>query len=115
MNRQKSILAVGAHVGDMELTSGGLLATCSRLGWKVVLVTLTSSERSAPEGVDLKQVKQTKVKEAAAFARVLGAESIVLGHSGRFLKAVAKGQLSASRPDLQEYARDCSDPLCQSP
>ena len=41
MNRQKSILAVGAHVGDMELTSGGLLATCSRLGWKVVLVTLT--------------------------------------------------------------------------
>ena len=90
MNRQKSILAVGAHVGDMELTSGGLLATCSRLGWKVVLVTLTSSERSAPEGMDLKQVKQTKVKEAAAFARVLGAESIVLDIPDGFLKPSRK-------------------------
>lgn len=90
MNRQKSILAVGAHVGDMELTAGGLLSTCARLGWKVVLVTLTSSERSAPEGADLQQIKQTKAEEAAAFARVLGAESIVLNIPDGFLKASRK-------------------------
>ena len=90
MNRQKSILAVGAHVGDMELTAGGLLATCAQLGWKVILVTLTSSERSAPEGAELDQVKQAKVEEAAAFARVLGAKSIVLDIPDGFLKVSQK-------------------------
>lgn len=75
--KPKTILAVGAHVGDMELTAGGLLATCAQKGWDVVVVTMTSSEKSARADEDPKAVKAVKVQEAAAFTDALGGKSIV--------------------------------------
>ena len=38
---QRTILAVGAHAGDVELTSGALLAKQHRLGDRVVILHLT--------------------------------------------------------------------------
>lgn len=76
-DKSKTILAVGAHVGDMELTAGGLLATCAQKGWDVVVVSMTSSEKSARADEDLEAVKAIKVQEAAAFTDALGGKSIV--------------------------------------
>ena len=45
MNKPTSpvILAIGAHVGDMELTAGGLLSTCAMQNWTPVIISLTTT------------------------------------------------------------------------
>ena len=41
----KTILAIGAHVGDMELTAGALLASCAVAGGRAVTLALTAGEK----------------------------------------------------------------------
>ncbi len=41
---KRTILAVGAHAGDMELTCGALLAKQRRAGDRIVLLHLTLGE-----------------------------------------------------------------------
>ena len=69
----RTILAVGAHAGDMELTAGMLLARQRRLGDRVVLLHLTLGEggnpRLSPEAYGAQ--KRREAEEAAA---ALGAE-----------------------------------------
>lgn len=71
----RTILAIGAHAGDVELTSGALLAKQHRLGDRVVILHLTLGEggnpRLAPE-----QYGVQKRREALEAARVLGAEAL---------------------------------------
>ncbi len=74
---QKVILAVGGHVGDMELTAGGVLATEALKGNKIITVALTGGERGCPPDQDIEAYLEQKKQEAAAFARELGGESIV--------------------------------------
>ncbi len=38
-------MAIGGHIGDMELTAGGVLATASLKGDKIITVALTGGER----------------------------------------------------------------------
>lgn len=45
----QTILAVGAHIGDMELTCGALLASCAANGGRAVTLALTAGEKGAPE------------------------------------------------------------------
>ena len=40
----KTILAIGAHIGDMELTAGALLASCAVSGGHAVTLALTEDE-----------------------------------------------------------------------
>lgn len=49
----KTVLAIGAHVGDAELTAGALLATCAKHGGKPVTLALTAGEKGAPAGTDI--------------------------------------------------------------
>lgn len=74
-SQTRTILAVGAHAGDVELTSGALLAKQRRLGDRVVILHLTLGEggnpRLAPE-----QYGAQKRREALEAARVLGAEAL---------------------------------------
>ena len=42
----KTIMAIGGHIGDMELTCGGTLATMSLEGHKIVIVALTGGEKN---------------------------------------------------------------------
>ena len=42
-----TVLAIGAHVGDAELTAGALLATCAVHGGKAVTLALTAGEKGA--------------------------------------------------------------------
>lgn len=78
MSEQRlTILAIGGHVGDMELTAGGVLASHSLKGDKIFTLALTAGERGVPAGRDMAEYREQKVREAAAFAEMLGGESIV--------------------------------------
>lgn len=74
---QVTILAIGGHVGDMELTAGGVLASHALKGGRIVTLALTAGERGVPAGQDMDDYRQQKVKEAALFAEMLGGQSIV--------------------------------------
>ena len=70
---QRTILAVGAHAGDVELTSGALLAKQHRLGDRVVILHLTLGEGGNPK-LPSTQYADQKRREATEAARALGAE-----------------------------------------
>lgn len=78
MNEQKiTVLAIGGHVGDAELTAGGVLAHHSLKGDRIVTLALTAGERGVPAGQDMAEYREQKVREANAFAEMLGGEAIV--------------------------------------
>jgi LmbE family N-acetylglucosaminyl deacetylase len=70
----RTILAVGAHAGDAELTAGALLARHRRLGDRVAMLHLTLGEGGNPKVSPLVYGEQ-KRREALAAARALGAEA----------------------------------------
>lgn len=69
----RTILAIGAHAGDMELTCGAVLARAARMGDRVVLLHLTLGEHGKP-GVSAEEYGAQKRREAQAAAAALGAE-----------------------------------------
>lgn len=73
----KTLMAIGGHVGDAELTAGLILATEALKGSKIVTVALTGGERGAPQGVDISEYRKQKENEAKKFADLLGGEAIV--------------------------------------
>ncbi len=75
---QKTIMAIGGHVGDMELTSGGVLASMSLEGHKIIIVALTAGEKGNPPHQAVKEYRIQKEKEAKTFADMLNGISIVL-------------------------------------
>jgi len=74
----KTIMAIGAHIGDMELTAGGVLASMSLEGHKIITVALTSGEKGNPKDMDIETYRIQKQNEAKAFTDMLGGISIVL-------------------------------------
>jgi len=76
-HKQKTIMAVGAHTGDAQLTCGMLLAKHALRGDRVVVVDLTAGERGAPPGMTVADFRAENVAGAKAFADELGGESIV--------------------------------------
>jgi LmbE family N-acetylglucosaminyl deacetylase len=72
---QRTILAVGAHAGDVELTSGALLAKQHALGDRVVILHLTLGEGGNPRASSAAYAEQ-KRREAVDAARTLGAEVV---------------------------------------
>ena len=42
--KTQTVLAIGAHIGDAELTAGALLASCAVHGGKAVTLALTAGE-----------------------------------------------------------------------
>ena len=74
----KTIMAVGAHTGDAQLTSGLLLARCAQAGDRIVTLDLTAGERGAPKGMTTEEFREMNVASAKEFASMLGGESIVL-------------------------------------
>jgi LmbE family N-acetylglucosaminyl deacetylase len=73
VDAQRTILAVGAHAGDVELTSGALLAKQHLLGDRVVILHLTLGEGGNPRVPSATYAEQ-KRREAIDAAKVLGAE-----------------------------------------
>jgi len=72
----KTILAIGAHAGDMELTTGLVLLKQRQLGDRIVLLHLSLGERGNPK-LSAAVYGAQKRREAEAAARALGAEVII--------------------------------------
>lgn len=77
MSQDKVIMAIGGHIGDAELTSGGVLATLSLKGYRVVTVALTGGERGNPPHMTVEEYRKQKIREAEEFAAMLGGEAVV--------------------------------------
>jgi len=69
----RTILAIGAHAGDMELTSGAVLLGAHRRGDRVVILHLTLGEGGNPR-LSLAAYGEQKRREALAVGAALGAE-----------------------------------------
>lgn len=77
----ETIMAIGGHIGDMELTAGGLLATASLKGYKIVTVALTAGEKGNPPNMRVADYRVQKEQEAAAFAQRLNGEAVVFPYA----------------------------------
>lgn len=69
----RTILAIGAHAGDMELTTGAVLAGARQRGDRVVLLHLTLGEGGNP-ALSPAAYGDQKRREALAVGAALGAE-----------------------------------------
>jgi len=77
MAQQRTILAIGAHAADMDLTAGAILAQQKKLGDRIVILHMTLGEAGNPNLSPEKYAEQ-KRWEAASCAKLLGAE-VILG------------------------------------
>jgi LmbE family N-acetylglucosaminyl deacetylase len=71
----RTILAVGAHAGDIELTAGAVLIKQHKLGDRVVILQMTLGEGGNPRLAPSLYAAQ-KRREALAADSVIGAETI---------------------------------------
>jgi LmbE family N-acetylglucosaminyl deacetylase len=71
----KTILAIGAHAGDMELTAGAVLIKQRKLGDRIVILQMTLGERGNPR-LSPSVYGAQKRREALAADSVIGAETI---------------------------------------
>ncbi len=72
---RQTILAVGAHAGDMEVSCGAVLAGLAKAGDRVVLLHLTLGEGGNPK-LSPQEYGRQKRREAEAAAKAIGAEAI---------------------------------------
>jgi N-acetylglucosamine malate deacetylase 1 len=70
---QRTILAVGAHAGDMEISCGAVLAKQIQLGDRVVILHLTLGEGGNPR-LSPEEYGRQKREEAKTAAAAIGAE-----------------------------------------
>lgn len=78
--KPKHIMAIGAHIGDAELTCGKTLATHSILGDRITTVAVTAGERGAPPDRDIQEFRQHNIDCATEFAKALGGNFVCLGY-----------------------------------
>ena len=71
----RTVLAIGAHAGDAEITTGAVLARHRRLGDRVVMLHLTLGEGGNPK-LSPAAYGEQKRREALAAAQALGAEAL---------------------------------------
>jgi LmbE family N-acetylglucosaminyl deacetylase len=71
----RTLLAIGAHAGDAEITTGAILARHRRLGDRVVMLHLTLGEGGHPQRSPSTYGEQKK-REALAAAAALGADAL---------------------------------------
>jgi N-acetylglucosamine malate deacetylase 1 len=69
----RTILAVGAHAGDAEISAGAVLARQKRLGDRVVILHMSLGEGGNPK-MPPKAYGEQKRREAEEAAKALGAE-----------------------------------------
>lgn len=81
-----TILAIGAHIGDMELTCGGVLASHALRGDTIVTLALTAGEKGNPPDLTVEEYRRRKVAEAEGFAQALGGRAVVLDNEDGMLR-----------------------------
>ena len=101
----KTIMAVGAHTGDAQLTCGMLLAKHAMRGDRVVIVDLTAGERGTPAGWTQADFRAYNAACAGKFAEKIGGESVVLDVPDDELYATKEIELRLARI-MREYRVD---------
>jgi N-acetylglucosamine malate deacetylase 1 len=71
----KTILAIGAHCGDVEVTCGAVLAKHHKLGDRIAILHLTLGEGGNPN-MSPQAYGEQKRREAEAAAKIIGAQPI---------------------------------------
>ncbi|WP_214411897.1 PIG-L deacetylase family protein [Sphaerisporangium fuscum] len=92
----RTVLAVGGHIGDMDLTAGPTLAKLIGEGDRAIILACTYGERGHPR-LSPGEYRVQKVREGEQFASDIGAEFRVLDYSDGFL------------PDDDEAANQIAD------
>lgn len=80
----RTVLAIGGHIGDMDLTAGPTLAKMVLDGDRAIIVACTYGERGHPR-LTPDEYRVQKVREGEQFAADIGAEFHVLDYSDGFL------------------------------
>ncbi len=93
----KTIMAVGAHTGDAQLTCGMLLAKHAMAGNHIITVDLTAGERGAPSGISTEEFRAMNVESARTFAAMLGGESYVFDDPDGELEDTKETELRLAR------------------
>jgi len=73
---KRTILAIGAHAGDMEISCGAVLAKHASMGDRIVFLHLTLGEGGNPK-MSADKYGAQKRKEAEEVDRMLGGEAII--------------------------------------
>jgi len=83
----KHILAIGAHIGDAEITAGLLLTKYAAAGHRASVIHMTAGEKGNPR-MDPLGYRRQRIEEAQAAAAKMGvSECIVLDHPDGELQA----------------------------
>lgn len=93
----KTILAIGGHIGDMELTAGGLMASNAIDGGTNITLALTAGERGNPPHISVSDYRKQKISEAEEFAKMVNGYALVLKY--------ADGEL----PNNEEVRREVAE------
>lgn len=76
----RRLLAIGGHIGDAELTAGGILAANAVDGGQSFTLALTAGERGNPPHLTVSEYREQKISESKAFAEMMNGEAYVLGY-----------------------------------
>ncbi len=101
----KTVVAIGGHIGDAELMAGPVLAKVVLEGGRAIIIDCTYGERGHPR-LTPSEYRPQKLHEAQIFADAIGAELHVLDYSDGFLpddEEVAEhisAILREARPDV---------------
>jgi len=74
----RTVMAVGAHTGDAQLTMGLLLSKYAAKGDRIITLDLTAGERGTPAGLTPEEFRPQNIAAAGEFAKMLGGKSIVM-------------------------------------
>ena len=99
----KTIMAVGAHTLDSQLTCGMLLAKHAMAGDRIVTVDITAGERGAPKSFTKEEFRQMNIEGAKKFADALGGKSYVMGLSDAELYATKEASLQLAQIMRNEH------------
>ncbi len=101
MEAVKSVLALGAHPDDLEISCAGTLARYSRLGVAVSMFNATNGEKGGIGG-DTAEIASVRRRESIDSARLIGATAL----AGPFPDGELEVNL-ASRKVIVDIIRQC--------
>ncbi len=78
-NKSIHLCVIGAHIGDAEITAGGVVCKYTSAGHKSTIVHLTPGEKGHPE-LPPEEYRRQKISEAEESARIMAAEVIVMDY-----------------------------------
>jgi LmbE family N-acetylglucosaminyl deacetylase len=76
-DKRLHLCVIGAHIGDAEITAGGVICKYTQAGHKATIVHLTPGEKGNPR-LAPEEYREIKIQEATKSAKIMGADVRVL-------------------------------------